>query len=163
MYAIGSIGNTYQSLLPVNPDFELIQLFGFIIDGKSLHNSWVPFQMKFGSKAKHMKVGDIFSTYYTTGSLPIFSNKSVQFLSNLLEPYGELLPVYAYGEVYYIYNCTTLKSLNEIKEENFGDIFKLTSAPFYNKVIVSQNFLDIIKKNKLKGFNFETFDTSIVY
>ena len=41
-------------------------------------------------------------------SIPAFSKRAVDYLRDLLEPNGELLPVQHAIGVYYVYNCTTL-------------------------------------------------------
>ncbi|WP_444941262.1 hypothetical protein ACJJI3_01585 [Microbulbifer sp. ZKSA004] len=57
------------------------------------------------------------------GATLVLSPKAKRYLGDLLESYGELLPVEAEGEVYYLFNCRTFgqEDLDVSQHEYLGD------------------------------------------
>lgn len=109
-------------------------------------------------------------------SIPTFSQNAVKFLKRVLENNGQLFAMICESETYYCYNVLNiLDVLNEEKSKiiKFSDgkimyiekcvlksidysdhfIFKLHSVRA-STVFVNRTFVDIINKNKLKGFKF---------
>lgn len=109
---------------------------------------------------------------------PAFSRRSVDILRDLLEPNGQILPVYCSQEEYFIYNVTNLlpaldmaNSIVEyfddsdrimyIKRYSFQSaviantpIFKLSEWPSMFP-LVTRSFVERVQKYELVGFDFQ--------
>lgn len=110
--------------------------------------------------------------------VPVLSTRAVTVLKPILESNGELLPLHSNDGEYFIFNVLRfVDALNEeaseivrfpdgkriLEIERFVfdtskvknvDIFKLPQQPLA-RVFVSDEFVDVVRKAGLLGFNFE--------
>ncbi len=161
LYEIDNKTTYDQRLFPKYYTYEISDLFSYLtFKTISIKQNWKIIEMEFGHKGKTIKTGDILGTSgFSPSTLPIFSQNSFIFLSPLLlELYGDFLPVSAYGETYYIFHSQVHISYDELKKGKGCDIFRLTTPPFAKSIIVSENFVNLVKETKLKGFKFNPLE-----
>jgi hypothetical protein len=106
--------NKYQTLFPKNEaDFDIIER----LNGEPLSRSWSPIKVEVlieEPEDKNLPVSDFPSM--TTSALPVFSQKAVDALKDLLLSNGELLPLDFPGGTYYIFNVTTVVDALNVPE-----------------------------------------------
>ena len=86
-----------------------------------------------------------FNDYPKAFHIPAFSPRAVDYLRDLLEPNGELLPVRHRNGIYYLYNCTTL--VNCLDEQNSvcsyfddGRIMSIKEFAFQHELVKDLSF-----------------------
>jgi hypothetical protein len=101
------------------------------------------------------------------GATLVLSPKAYRFLSDLLAPFGEFLPVSIEGEIYHIFNCLTLAETNFIgqktAQKNIDDskakiVFKRYDQHCLD-TYCSEIFKDAVESFDLRGIIFSSKDT----
>lgn len=174
IYLLGSDSDNYHPLTQINEaDLFIYSKF----NGKTIGSEWVPFEVQILSEPDDelLPSGD-FSMIFSV--IPVFSQKAVEALGDLLLTNGELLPLsYSEGE-YYAFNITTIVDVLNIPEcdvvyfpnsekvmtirkyqfllDHLADlqIFKVVQLPI-SQSFVTERFVEKVVKAGLTGFKFE--------
>ena len=174
VYILRSDSESYQSLIQVNEDDLLIhQKF----KGERIRSGWLPLKVEILYEPEDeylLPAGD----FTMISAMPIFSQKAVEVLDDVLLTNGELLPLsYAEG-VYYAFNITTIVDVLDLPASEvvyFPDservmtvrkyrfrsdqlvnlqIFKLPQLPI-SPSFVTEDFVKIVEQSGLTGFRFK--------
>lgn len=168
-YKLSTNANSYQNLVPVNvKSWDIINN----INLKSVATNWKPIELKFISKGR--KKGDCPDLII---HLPVFSEKAINILNDLINDRVEYLPFICSGKEKY-QGINVLKAVDCIDYDNskvvrFRDgkimafekyVFKkdklkdshIFKIPDINNsaVFVSQKFVNRVKEAGLEGFEF---------
>ncbi len=163
----------YEFIVFDNPAADYSIQYSF--NGESI-DSWTNIDIVIESK-KGLKKGDFpdFATH-----IPVFSKNAISSMEEILSSYGQILPLNCSQGDYFAYNVTTvIDGLNEEKSEIIriptgkimtitkfiinrdklaGQyIFKLKRAELMD-VFVTEDFVELVKKNKLSGFDFHEIE-----
>lgn len=169
---------THQYLVTETDSFWRSSLSVF--DGTPLEDRWTPLSVSVlvedesGSYSELLPPGDF--TELNLSGIPVFSDKAVKVLDELIQPYGELLMLSGAGKRYSVFNVTAfVDALDESKSDlvRFASgkimtvnryafrrdvsvdipIFKLPQLP-RGPVFVSADFVDRVRTSGLSGFDF---------
>lgn len=164
------VNQKYDDLVPVD-EYTVEEMQSY--DGRSHKDSWIPKEVKRMQPANKRLLGDL-SSYLGE---PVFSFNALEKLSDLIDNDVEVLPLINDEGDFSLINVTSV--LNAINYEKasyktFSDgrimrfikyvfnedviascnIFKIVDLP-RGYVFVTDNFVNAVKKNKLKGFSFD--------
>lgn len=177
VYIMRADANKYDMLIPVAAEkaFVLYKTF----DGHSQINSWTPLKVIVLQEEEQTKKlqGDFPAL---TSNIPVFSEYASQVLNDILANNGEILPLDCGNKdaIYYAYNVTKVVDALDLEKSEikyFKDstkvmrivhyafkpeklhnvyIFRLPQMPLMY-VFVTDDFVDVVTRNKLTGFAFE--------
>ncbi len=188
--------NNAESIFLLNkvvddPKFEGFALANgeSLLGREDLYDDISPFQMVLNN-AQGVSLADVWHAPCVTGNvrpendfpcvnltLPVFSERACDVLSDYLEPNGELLPLKTEVGSYFFYHITTLVDALDLQSSRFVygrlnkkkirdieyfvfksgvadkfSIFRIKEKPIHT--IVSESFLRRVIDNKLNGFEF---------
>ena len=173
VYRLRPIYDKYECIVLNNPETDYSILYRF--NGKPIDN-WTNIEVVIEGKKK-LKKGDFLDL---STHIPVFNKNAISCMREILSPYGQILPLNCRGGDFFAYNVTTvIDGLNEEKSEiiRFPSgkimnitkyivnrdklsgqcIFKIKQAELMD-VFVTQDFVEIVKKYKLSGFDFHPIE-----
>lgn len=138
-------------------------------DGQLLSPSWTP--LKLEVMRGHRKKPPCDFLFVCSGLIcNVISQKALTLIGEMLEPYGEILPLVGKDGIYFAYNLTCrIDSLD--KKNSITTPGSIKSYTFYPEIIgnryifripeshlriyVTDPFVEKIKNSDLKGFSFK--------
>jgi len=145
----------------------------FIYDGRSHKEGWIPKKVKRMHPANKRLLGDL--SWCTT--VPVFSEEAIEKLWELIKNDIEVLPIDFDEKKYSLINVITLLNAIDYEKAEYktfddGRIMRFVKYSFKEKVIVNYSifkiidlprsyvfvtdeFINAVKKYKLKGFSFK--------
>ncbi len=138
--------------------------------GRSFKENWKTLKIELRSTSKSRKIPDITDLY--EARCPVFSEKAMDVLGDLLNDNGEFLELKCIDDkkTYYAYNVLTYIDIID-KNENGKDIWNFKKDPNFDKrsifkiisheayshycmaIFLDQKFIDRVEKYKLKGLS----------
>lgn len=182
-YLVRNDGYKYQEfglhildVIGVNPGkykYSHIEMIHFSLNNISFKDRWNPIQSKFipiGGKS-NVPIPDICRWM---GATLILSPKAYESLSELLAPYGELLPVQVGDDIFHIFNCMTYAKVDESRSERtytgsvIDEIKKIVfdSDDVTNKIAFKTDFnqcIDIFCNEQLKNAVDKSKLTGVIF
>ncbi|CAM4436373.1 hypothetical protein [Paenibacillus tarimensis] len=135
-------------------------------EGVSIKNSWSLVELVTYRKGKYLDF-----PYFGSG-MPVFTPKSYEILAKFVEHEVEFLPFKYEEQVYYLVNVlNVIDCKDKTQSDSKGAVFKgdllpqdthifKTPIDMNSKVYATDHFVEIVRKNKLKGFDFiEVWDS----
>jgi len=175
VYILNADMNRYQILVAVQEDaWDEFEQF----DGTPLDKPWTPVEMEVFRDYNFNQNRPSSDFPALASHIPIFSNRAVKALEDILNENGELLPLNCAEGDYSAFNVTCMidaldiehsdleffkssgRIMNVIKYEFLNDrlanssIFKLPQLPLM-RVFVTDKFVERVQETKLTGFNFK--------
>lgn len=139
---------------------DLIEVMNFSFHNTIFTNHWERIESSF-SPVGGFPNADIPDICRWIGATLVLSKKAHETLKEILQPYGEFLPVVCGDEIYHIYNCLTEVDVNESESHrimNGEDIVEVKKIAFdkasiNTKLVFKTKFnlcLDIFCTEQLK-------------
>lgn len=169
---------TTMDVLHTAPEtIPMDDILGFHRNNTTMAKWWVTPETGFINNADVPEgaVPDIALWSGGSGSALVLSPKSFRYLGDLLQSYGEFLPVKVNGETYYIFNCLVLGEADDSKtvmEYAYEDEFGLKSIGFKDSVnehivfkstidacitlFCGDRFKEAVESFELRGIIFDT-------
>lgn len=150
VYLLDTDTDNYQWFAPKNKDgWSLIDSLG----DTSVPNLWAKVEMNLSGRK--LLIGDF---PYLASDIPVFSQRAIDTLNDLLVPNGELLPLVCPGYSYSAFNVT---SILDVLDEDLSDIIYFNSS---KKVMDIEKYM--FRPEKLTGaviFKIPQFYRSYVF
>ena len=172
VWKLDAIEEKYDCLIPVN-DISIEELKTY--DGRSHEGEWIGRKVVPNvDENKNVKLGDYTDCWF----IPVFSEKAIKELYDLIKKDAEIIHLECdYGD-FSLINVTAVLEAFDCKNSKFDmfkgsdrimyvekyaffseivkghNIFK-TTAENLGPVFVSDEFVQTVKRSKLKGFRFE--------
>lgn len=185
VFTLRSDPNRFESVVPIDPD-EWAQLQNRF-RGSPIGPSWYPIEVMVDREPSEdddlspdaFPSGELLPSDFPSsgGIIPVFSERAVQALGELLQAHGEILPLTCAEGTYFAYNVTHLIDALDLQRSNYhqfssgvifditrheflpervGDaaIFKLTQMPGPGE-FVTDEFVQRVDEAGLQGFNLQ--------
>lgn len=130
--------------------FELEKILNFSRHNIPLKKLWPQIEAGFVDTGELRKTPDI--SIWIDGALLLSSN-SMRLLSELLEPYGEILSIKVNNEEWYIFNCLNL-STGGCFEGRFDEVIYKLSVSNRFGIFCKSEFKNRVEENGLRGVIF---------
>src|SRR3989339_394973 len=124
--------------------------FSLEMNGQSVKNDWKPFELEYSTETeaeKKLPKGDFPSLL--SGDLLVFSPKAVDCLKDLLNPYGEFLPVNCDNDDYILFNVTNVIDALDFEKSDVqcfthsNDIKNILKYVFIKEKVINEDIFRI--------------------
>jgi hypothetical protein len=172
VYRLGADVNRYQHLVLFD-EREEVRLRDMFM-GAPMAATWKPPLVEILRDVRHR--GRPRSDFPAFGGDPVFSERAIEALRNLLEPSGEILPLRCHEGTYFAYNVTrVVDALDEARSElerfDDGVVMRIVQPVFFPdrvagetifkvpqsraRVFVTDPFVQRIQERGLVGFDLQ--------
>lgn len=131
--------------------FDLEKILNFSRHNVSLKKLWPQIEAGFTDGGGLRKIPDI--SIWLDGAL-LLSAKSMQQLSGLLEPHGEILPIQVNNEEWFIFNCLDLLMGMNQEREGEKTVYKQSEHNTFG-LFCNNEFKNRVEKHGLRGVTFD--------
>lgn len=156
-----------EDIFPENITLESI--LDFSKHNMALKEFWSAIKVDFAGKSEVQHVPDI---GIWMGGVLLLSPATKIFVANVLQPFGEFLPITIHAEEWFLFNCTTVASAEVIVDGTIAINLKdnsLNNAPIF-KVIVNgkaslyctEKFKRLLSDYNLKGLQVKIYKQDLV-